>query len=141
MHLEKKVLSEIETFIEKYGSDSLIAALQDYDLSHQLYTCKTKCVTTQVPICSIDYIEIYGHEIIIHTTNGNFRKYGTLSIEYNRLKKYGFVKCNQSYLIPISKIIEIRGKNVKLTTGDSFPLSRSCATEVIQAYVKNNINK
>lgn len=137
--LDKKSMEELKLFIDKYGNDALISALQHYDTAHQLYTCKTKLFTKQIPIYSINYIEIFKHEIVIHTTMGNYSKYGTLKKEYDTVKKWGFVKCSQSFLVPLDKIAEIRGKNVILTTGDSFSLSRSCATEVIYAYVKKNM--
>lgn len=138
--LEKRLLVKLQTFIEKYGENALIIALKNYEDTHLFYTCKTKSFTKQIPIYSINYIEIFGHEIIIHTTSGDYTKYGTLKNEYALLKKMGFIKCNQSFLIPINKIAEIKGNNVIITTGNSFPLSRSCAPGVIQAYVKNNLN-
>ena len=128
-----------QIFIEKYGTDALLIALKNYEDSHLFYTCKTKSSTKQIPIYSINYIEIFGHKIIIHTTNGDYSKYGTLKNEYSLLKEMGFIKCNQSFLIPVDKITEIKGNNVVITTGNSFPLSRSCAPGVIQAYAKNNL--
>lgn len=139
INLEKKTWDALYEFIEQYGNDALLIALRNYDQSHNVYTIKTKLSTKRIPLASINYVEIFGHNIVVHTTNGNFTKYGTLKNEYIQLKKQGFIKCNQSFLIPINKIVEIKGKNVILTTGDKFPLSRSCANDVICAYVKEKI--
>ncbi len=136
--LDKKIIDNLYDFIEKYGYDGLKSALQSYSYAHQMYLFRSHSVIKQIPIYTINYIEILKHEITIHTTNGKFSKYGTLKNEYNQLKKYGFVKCSQSFLIPVSKIAEIGGKHVTLTTGDKFILSRTCATEVICAYTKRD---
>lgn len=136
--LDNKIMEYIYVFIEKYGTDGLKEALHNYESTHHTYVCKSKSIIRKIPIYSINYIEIFGHEIIIHTTNGNYSKYGTLKSEYGQLKKKGFVKCNQSILVPISKISEINGNWVTLSTGESFSLSRSCVAEVIHAYIHNS---
>lgn len=136
----EKTLIILHQFVSKYGTTGLITALQNYDSLHHTYICKTQKYIKRIPIFSINYIEAFGHEITIHTINGPFKKYGTLKNEYEQFKKFGFVKCNQSFLIPVNKIAEIRGRYLILSTGDKFTLSRSCATDVIYAYVKNNID-
>lgn len=137
--LDKHMLESIYKFINKYGDNALIVALENYEALHQVYIYRTQTCIKRIPICSINYIEIFGHDIMIHTVDELLKKYGTLKNEYHLLKKLGFVKCNQSILVPLHKIIEIRGRNIILETGDEFILSRSCATEVIYAYVKNDI--
>lgn len=132
--LNQKELTVLYNFIDKYGCDSLMEALQDYEVAHHFYLYKTKSSVKKIPIPSINYIEIFGHDIIIHTTDGDYAKYGTLKMEYAQLKKQGFVKCNQSFLIPINKISKIEKQEVILTTGETFILSRSCTASVIHAY-------
>lgn len=139
--IEENILTILYQFINKYGTEGLITALKKYDSLHQVYICKTQKYIKRIPIVSINFIEAFGHDITIHTTNGTFKKYGTLKKEYEQFKKFGFVKCNQSFLIPIDKISEIKGRYLILSTGDKFTLSRSCATEVIYAYVRNNIER
>lgn len=139
-NLSNNIISNINKFIVKYSEDALLDALKNYDSLQQEYICRTQTYIKKIPISSINYIEIFGHDIFIHTDNETLVKYGTLKNEYKKLKKWGFVRCNQSFLIPINKIAEIRGRDVILTTGDKFILSRSCATEVIYTYTKSNIN-
>ncbi|MDO4312451.1 MAG: LytTR family DNA-binding domain-containing protein [Eubacteriales bacterium] len=134
--LEKCTLEQVYNFVSKYGDTALTEALQNYENSYQIYICKTRGGIARIPIHSINYIEIFGHTIIIHSDNGCFRKYGTLTKEYEQLKKLGFVKCNQSILVPIEKIKEIERKCLILTTGDKFSLSRSCAASVICEYAR-----
>ena len=137
--LDKNMLTYIYKFINKHGNNALITALENYENLHQVYIYRTQNCIKRIPICSINYIEIFGHDIVIHTITETLKKYGTLKKEYTLLKNLGFVRCNQSLLVPIHKIKEIRGRNLILETEEKFILSRSCATEVIYAYVKNNI--
>lgn len=136
--LDKNVLSDIYKFVNEYGIDALNMAMHNYTISHKTYICGTKTSIKRIPIYTINYIEIFGHNIVIHTINGKFTKYGTLKGEYEQLKKFGFVKCNQSFLVPVDKIVEIKKNYLILTTGNKFKLSRSCATEAIYTYVKYN---
>lgn len=135
--LEENVLEKLQSFINKYGSEGFVEALETYDALHRVYIYKTKYLIKRIPIDTINFIEIYGHDIIIHTTEGNFKKYGTIKNEYNLLKNLGFVKCNQSFLIPVNKIVEIKDKSVRLSTGEEFKLSRNCANEVINEYIRS----
>ena len=137
LYLNDNLLTNLNKFIEKYGSDALLTALNNYDHLHHDYLYKTQTSIKKFPIASINYIEIYEHDISIHTNNEIIVKYGTLTNEYNQLKKYGFVKCNQSTLVPINKIKEINGKKITLITGNTFTLSRSCVFEVICAYTNS----
>lgn len=139
--IDKKELQTIlNNFIEQYGEFALVTALQTYAASQQFYICKKKASIRRIPIHLINYIEILGHTITIHTTAGDYTKYGTLKEEYRQLRELGFVKCSQSYLIPISKIAEVKGATVILTTGEKFVLSRSCAAKVIHAYINQNLD-
>lgn len=131
----RELQTTLKNFIRQYGDLALLTALRTYAASRQLYICKTKDSIKRIPIYLINYVEILGHTITIHTETENFTKYGTLKEEYLQLKELGFVRCNQSLLVPISKIAEIRKTTIILTTGEEFILSRSCAAKVIHAYL------
>ena len=134
---QKELQTILNNFVKRYGDLALVTALQNYIASQQFYVYKTKDSIKRIPIHLINYIEILGHTITIHTANGNFTKYGTLKQEYLHLKEWGFVKCNQSFLVSISKIAEIKGNTIILTTGETFTISRSCTAKVIHAYINN----
>lgn len=47
----------------------------------------------------IYFIEIYNHTCVFHSTNGNFKKYISISNLEEELKNDGFLRCNNSYII------------------------------------------
>lgn len=132
--ITSELQKSLTTFLETYGETALLTALSNYKNQHENYYFHNNTYTKIIPISSINYVEIYNHDIHIHTSDGNYKKYGTLKSEYEILKKLGFIKCSQSHIIPISKISEIRKSSVLLSTGLELQLSRNCSKAVKNAY-------
>lgn len=128
----------LDHFLEKYGNAALIDALRDYDAVHETYMFKNRHCTRTILIRSIYYVEIYAHTITFHTSEGDFEKYGVLNQEYDILAPYGFVKCSQSVLVPVSQIKEIKNRQLTLATGKILSISRSCAPRILEAYTNKN---
>lgn len=126
--------NQLTTFLTAYGTDGLEQALLLYTNMQQEYICKTKTSTTKLRIADIYYLDITGHNIIAHTTQGVHRKYGTLSNELKTLSHYGFVKCNQSCIVSLTKIKSIGNNQIILINDEALHLSRSCAPKVILAF-------
>lgn len=103
----KSLQNKLTTFLTAYGLSGLEQALQLYTDMQQEYICKTKTSTTRVKIADVYYLEIHGHNIIAHTSQGIHRKYGTLINELKTLSHYGFIKCNQSCIVSMTKIKSI----------------------------------
>lgn len=132
----KVLQTKLSNFLSKYGIPGLEQALQLYTDMQQEYICCTKTSTSKVKYADIYYIEIQGHHITTHTENGTFSKYGSLSKELKTLSNYGFVKCNQSCIVSLSKIKTIIDNNIIFTNNESVHMSRTYASKVILAFHK-----
>lgn len=67
----------------------------------------------------IMYVEIINHRLYYHLVDGVVEKTGVLKEVEKELQKYGFLKCNQCYLVNPKFIISVKGKellvgNIKL---------------------------
>ena len=67
----------------------------------------------------IMYVEIINHRLYYHLVDGVIEKTGVLKEVEKELQKYGFLKCNQCYLVNPRFIISVKGKellvgNIKL---------------------------
>ena len=131
------MINKLKAFIKTYGEAELLTALTNYINTNYLYICRTKTFTKCLAINSINYIEIYGHTLMIHSSEGTFSKYGTLKREYDKLKNCNFVKCNQSLLVSVCKISKLSGRHLTLYTGETFTISQSCLNDVYSAYTNN----
>lgn len=132
--INKSLQEKLYPFLDIHGVVGLEQALQSYALIHQEYICKFKTSITKIKTADIYYLEVHGHSIIVHTQHGIFRKYGSLNNELNTLTCCGFVRCNQSCIISLSKVETINNNDITLTNKEHIHLTRSYAQKVISAF-------
>lgn len=85
-------------------------------------------LNTKNGICRIStdkimYIEIIKHKLIYHLVDEIIEVTGVLSEVENKLKDYGFLRCNQCYLVNPRFIISVKGKEV-IIANTSLQISR-----------------
>lgn len=64
-----------------------------------LFEDEDEQVMVKIKSSQIYFIEIYNHTCVFHSTNGNFKKYISISNLEEELKNDGFLRCNNSYII------------------------------------------
>lgn len=79
--------------------------------------------TFRVNVSALDYIEISGHDIVYHTTTGNFCAHGTLRAIEDVLPEKEFFKCNRCYIVNLRNVTRIDG-NVLYIGDDKLIISR-----------------
>lgn len=125
------IKKDVLTFLEAYGFKGLQQAMDAYVNMQQIYLCRTRTSTTKIYIRDINYVEVRKHLITIHTSHGSYQKYGTLSNELDFLSRYGFVKCSQNYIVPLTKIQSVSYVDVTLSDGTKIALSKRYASKVL----------
>ena len=135
---DKNIQRILSGCLEQYSVSDLEQALTAYMEKQKEYICRTKTSISRFYIRDIDYIDIEKHTITFHVKQDTFQKYGTLSNELNQLSSHGFIKCNQSCIVPLDKIKSIYGYNVILHNGTKIHMSRIYAPKVISAFSSNN---
>lgn len=126
--------NRISAFLSQYGLAGLEEALNIYEDMQQMYLIKTKSSVSKIRFCEINYIEIQGHHMTIHTEQGTFQKYGSLVQELKLLSPYGFIKCNQNCIVSLHKINEIVQDDIILMDGTSIHMSRNCTPKVLMNF-------
>lgn len=77
------------------------------------------------------YFEIYDHDILIHKTDGGTQSWtGTLKELEAALPPRSFVRPHRSFLVNLEHVSEISRAQMKLTSGDSVPISRNLYRKV-----------
>ncbi len=92
-------------------------------------------VTQTMPISSVKYVEVFGHQIVYHTVDGDITERGTLADVETRLSPHGFFKCNSCYLVNIKYVEKIEGTTVVLQ-GKSLEISRRKKKDFMEAVAK-----
>ncbi|WP_341200439.1 LytTR family DNA-binding domain-containing protein [Croceibacter atlanticus] len=85
----------------------------------------------KIDISSIKLIQAKGDYILIKTDTKNFTVHSTLKKIVNKLPETQFLKVHRSYVINISKIIDIEDNSV-LIDKDVIPVSRSNRPELMR---------
>lgn len=80
-------------------------------------TVKCEGELRQVPIASVRWLDIDGHYVVYHTTEGDFEEYGTLKEAYGKLNRSFFVFANRSCLVNLYHVSAVNKNSV--TVGDS----------------------
>ena len=83
---------------------------------------KTSDAVVSVASSDLKYVEVRGHELIYHTTHGDYVSYGSLSKVENRLAEMHFVRCNSYYLVNPRYVESIGGSTAKVG-GDELVVS------------------
>lgn len=133
---DKNFKADLYSFCNKYGISGLKQAMKMYIDMQYKYICKTKSSISKISIEDIYYLEIREHNISVHTQHGIYHKYGTLNKELKVLAPYGFIKCNQSFIVSLSKIKSIVHDELILVNGTKIHMSRNYATKVIFEFSK-----
>lgn len=83
----------------------------------------------------IRYVEVSGHKIIYHTTNGDITAYGSMKKVESDLIRASFIKCNQCYLVNPAFIVSVEGYVLTVGT-EKLQISRPKRKEVMNAMMK-----
>lgn len=89
----------------------------------QTLTIKNRDGMTRIGIQDIRYVEIFGHNILIHLKDRSEECYGTLKELEPELKDCGFARCSQSCLVNLAYVEGIYQDQVK-SGKDLIPISR-----------------
>ncbi|RGT79717.1 LytTR family transcriptional regulator, partial [Coprobacillus sp. AF18-15LB] len=78
----------------------------------------------------IVYVESYGHNVIIHTENGEFKSKKKLSELLNQIEYFDFIQIHKSYVVNEEFINSVSSKCVILNNLIELPLGRKYSKNV-----------
>lgn len=85
-----------------------------------------------LPVAAIRYLEVDGHYIVYHTTEGDYSEYITLKEAEKKLNKPYFVRCNRCYLVNLKYVSAVRDDVVQVGR-DELLISRPQKKAVLNA--------
>lgn len=91
--------------------------------------------TRRVRINDIRYIEVLAHYVYFHTEKRAFKVRGNMKEWEETMKPFGFSRVHKSYLVSLSKVENIQGKEL-IVEGSIVPLSRNFRDSFMQDYMK-----
>lgn len=117
-------LKQLSDTIQEYYRNKKYIKVVDNDIEKELLTV------------DILYIEVYSHQIVIHTFNKEYYQKGKLSDYEKMLEGCLFVRSDKSVLINITNIDYIKKNQVFLKNGKSLYVSRNHLENITKAFLK-----
>lgn len=120
--------SELEDIIKRL--DKYLAEIE------RCYTFNSHNKLISVRLNDINYIEVYGHETLVHTENAVLTTSKALSAIEKELSEYGFIRTHKSYIVNTRYIFSVERNSIILSNGENLPVSRTKLTDVKQMMIK-----
>lgn len=120
--------SELEDIIKRL--DKYLAEIE------RCYTFNSHNKLISVRLNDINYIEVYGHETLVHTANAVLTTSKALSAIEKELSEYGFIRTHKSYIVNTRYIFSVERNSIILSNGENLPVSRNKLTDVKQMMIK-----
>ena len=92
-------------------------------------------VQKKILLAKLHYIEVRGRNLFFHTEDGVYETRGQLTAWEEQLRNNHFIRCDNSYLINLKHVREIR-KNDLLVGKDLVPLSRRKKNDVVSSIAR-----
>ena len=128
--------SRLQEDMDRYMQDFL----EEYRKDHELCSFDGKENTIEILPGEISYLETYGHQVILHRTDGSMLelKARTTSLDRleERLSRLGFIRCHKSYLVNCREIYAIGNDRLELRKGDSLPVSHRRIAQVKREFME-----
>ena len=87
----------------------------------------------RIPLIKIYYIEVYNHDVLIHTLDGVIKT----STPLNKIETdvgRPFLRCNRSYLVNMNYVTDIGEQGVIMSNRSIVPLRQQGKAEIREAY-------
>ena len=120
--------SELEDIIKRL--DKYLTEIE------RCYTFNSYNKLISVRLNDINYIEVYGHETLVHTANAVLTTSKALSVIEKELSEYGFIRTHKSYIVNTRYIFSVERNSIILSNGENLPVSRTKLTDVKQMMIK-----
>lgn len=122
-------LKQLSDTIQEYYRNKKYIKVVDNDIEKELLTV------------DILYIEVYSHQIVIHTFNKEYYQKGKLSDYEKMLEECLFVRSVKSVLINITNIDYIKKNQVFMKNGKILYVSRNHLEKITKAFLKFSRNR
>lgn len=109
--------------------------MEEMSLNTKCLNITTRKGNNRIPLSSIKYIESNLRKVIIYTTSGNYDYYEKLDTLENLLQNDGFVRCHQSYLVPVEQVTSYNITELSIDD-KTIPISRRHINEVRELFEK-----
>lgn len=99
------------------------------------FTLKTSQGLINLFTQNIYYIEVFNHDLVYHTQQGDYKTRGSLKNARAKLDSRVFIQCSRSYLVNISHVQGIH-RDYLVVDGEKIPITKSCHKEMERVFAE-----
>lgn len=112
---------------------NMLKVLGDYlNNINRTITLKTGLATIRLNINNIIFMESFGHYLIVHSTNGEYKVRGKISNIIDEINNPIMVRVHKSYIVNTKFVEEILSNRLILKSNIDIPIGRSFKDTVIK---------
>lgn len=126
------IIKPIDQYSIERVLDKAIKRITDY--RNVTLALKTSDGIVRIASGSIYYVEVYDHDLIYHTEQGDYKVRGSLAEARRKLDDRQFIQCNRSYLVNMRHIKRVRSDYVEVSDA-RVQISKSHQKEIEQRFV------
>lgn len=121
----------INNFDEDFKN--MLKVLGDYlNNINRTITLKTGLATVRLNMNNIIFIESFGHYLIVHSTNGEYKVRGKISNIIDEINNPIMIRVHKSYIVNTKFVEEILSNRLILKSNIDIPIGRSFKETVIK---------
>jgi len=79
----------------------------------------------RIKLKNVLYAEVYGKKVFIHTVDGTYKTYKSMSEITYLLQEGPFLRCHRCYLVNMQHISRILNENFQLSNGEKVPIRKN----------------
>ena len=126
------IIKPIDQFSIDRVLDKAIKRINDY--RNITLALKTSNGIVSISSNSIFYVEVYDHDLIYHTDQGDYKVRGQLSEVRKKLEDHHFIQCNRSYLVNMRHVKRLQSDYLEVN-GVRIQISKSHQKEIEQRFI------
>lgn len=126
-------------YIPKCRLEELLIPAMDKafeELEHHFFDLEYDGITSMIPIEEITYIEVYNHNVTLHTLREQISFRDSISNVFSKLPQKAFGMPHQSYIVHFAHVSKLTSCELHLTSGTVIPISRRRSQKFNQAFHK-----
>ena len=127
-------------YLVKPFREEEVAACLDWFFSHvpehlRLLSVYTEGEWRQIPLASIRYIEVYGHQANIHVPHGVITARRGLDDLEAAIDSRDFLRCHRSYLVNLNHVERIEGNDFRMADQALVPISIANTARIRRRFI------
>lgn len=125
------IVKPADQFSIGYVLDKAMKRLEG--VSSTVFALKTSDGIISLSSNDIIYVEVFDHNLVYHTTRGNYDTRGKLSDVMKKLDEKRFIMCNRSYVVNLRYVTSINNDYL-VVDGTQISISKSHRKEIMQHF-------